>query len=139
MDFYYKSEIELLEKSCPPLDYYSKKINCYRWVFENINDKNNFKAQADKNPSILNNKSDIKKCEYFALSFHDTEENSRNHFNYLNGFIKNAKKRFGTHIAFGNIEENDGVCGLTDQNGHFNYHHVKNHNFQLKFKIISLL
>ena len=139
MEFYYKEEIETLSQTCPPSEYNTVEINCYRWVFGDISNKNNFLAQADKSPKILNNKSDIKKCESYALSFHDTEENSRNHFHYFTGVVKQIHKRLGTHIAIGKLEKIDGVGSLISDNGHFNFHHQKNHNFQKKFKIISQL
>ncbi len=139
MEFCYKSEIKKLNPTCPPVEYFPIEIDCYRWVFDDIQDINNFKAQAEKNPKILNSKTDEKKCEIYALSFHTTEKSSRKHFDYFLAQNPKAYKRLGTHIAQGKIEKNDGVSGPTDNLKHFNFHHIKEHDFHNKFKIIGKL
>ena len=139
MDFFYSDIISNFE-NCPPTDYTRKNSKCYRWVFEEINIPDNFKSQADKNPSRFNSLDDLKKCEGYALSLYDKEENCIDSFNYLSiNVVKNAKKTLGSHIAIGLINEDDGLAGPIDEKGHFNFHPIKNHNFPEKFKIIKPL
>ncbi|MGC6429675.1 MAG: hypothetical protein ACON5F_01380 [Jejuia sp.] len=127
-----------LEK-CPPTEYEQKQCESFRWVFEDIQDKRNFIAQAEKNPKKLNDKSDIQKCEIYALSFHDSLENSQAHFSKLTKKFKNLKKLLGTHIAKGNLVNDDGVGSNVDNNGHFNFHYRTNHEFDKRFEIIRIL
>lgn len=138
MDYFYKDYINLLD-SCPPTDYKIKECVTYRWVFDDIMDERNFKSQADKNPKPLNSKNDFDKCEYYALSFHDSSENSRKHFNILSKKFKNIQKNLGTKIARGNLGILDGKGGECDKIGHFNFHHIKNNNFVEVFNIIESL
>jgi hypothetical protein len=139
MDFFYKEQMEILNSSCPPDNYQQIEIECFRWVFNDIKNENNFKAQALKNPKILNAKSDAAKCECYALSFHNSELNSRKHFEYFLSQGTHVYKRLGTHIAKGKLEKSDGVSSDIDKIGHFNYHHIFNNEFQNKFEIISQL
>jgi hypothetical protein len=135
MEFYYHHEIAAFQPKCPPEDYVQIERVTYRWVFDSIDDERNFKAQAEKNPNILNDKSDIGKCECYALSFHISAEASKEHFNIFLRMSKKAYARLGTNIAVGNLEKEDGVAANVEENGHFNFHHVKEHNFTKKFEI----
>jgi hypothetical protein len=56
MEFYYKKSIETLKPKCPPESYKEIERLSYRWVFDTMEDERNFKAQADKNPKIVNGK-----------------------------------------------------------------------------------
>lgn len=138
MNFYYATEIEKLN-ACPPKKYKKITLECFRWVFGDITDKRNFLAQADKNPKRLNDLSDLEKCEHFALSFHDSKDNSINHYNFLRKKIRNAHLTLGTHIAKGRLIETDGVGGEIENNGHFNFHHIREHSFETKFFIAEEL
>ncbi|MCO7183894.1 hypothetical protein HER15_08105 [Tenacibaculum mesophilum] len=138
MDYYYQKQINELER-CPPDDYKNIKCVSYRWVFKDINDRRNFIAQAEKNPKSLNDKTDLEKCAIYALSFHNSIENSQRHFSILNKKFKNIKKRLGTHIAKGSLVHNDGVGSNIDKNGHFNFHHLENCNLNERFEIIRIL
>ncbi|TVZ23512.1 hypothetical protein JM84_2440 [Dokdonia sp. Hel_I_63] len=139
MEFHHNKEYEELVTGCPPANYIQKNLSCFRWVFSELSDQRNFLSQADKNPKVLNNKSDSKKCDYYALSFHDSEANSQKHFDYLSTVVKNAKKRLGTHIAQGIIKDNDGLAGEIENNGHFNFHFAKKNELKSNFKIIRPL
>ncbi|MCY2687580.1 hypothetical protein [Salinimicrobium sp. TH3] len=138
MKYVYQKQIDGLE-TCPPEEYHSKTCNCFRWVFEKMDDERNFLAQAEKNPKSLNDKTDLQKCENYALSFHDTIENSQAHFIKLTKRFKNIKKLLGTHIAQGTLRKKDGVGGQIERNGHFNFHHTEESNFNKRFKIIRTL
>ena len=139
MKYYYEEKIKKLSHECPPIHYEGKSRICFRWVFEKIENEENFKAQADKKPSIINSKEDKKICDYYALSFHDTLENSRNAFEFLENIVKNARKRLGSHIAKGRIDHSDGVAEEPDDNGHFNLHPSQENNFGEKFVILEEL
>ena len=144
MEFFYKNEISALAVNCPPGEYIPVDMQCYRWVYDTMDHPDNFKAQSDKNPKVLKNKSDERKCEYWALSFHNSLQNSIDGFEFLaehvcNGDRSVAYKRFGLNIAHGVLGANDGVAGKPNNAGHFNYHHVKDHTFATTFKIIQPL
>lgn len=139
MRYFYEEKIKDLLPQCPPNHYQEKDKICYRWVFESIKDEKNFKAQADKNPSIINSKDDRLKCDYYALSFHNSLENSRRAFEFLENNVKNARKRLGSHIAKGKIEQTDGVAEEPNDIGHFNFHPSQKCNFGEKFVILEEL
>lgn len=128
-----------MKPECPPSHYEGKNNICYRWVFDPIENEDNFKAQADKNPSVINSKDDIKKCDYYALSFHNSLENSRNAFEFLENLVKNARKRLGDHIAKGKIDYQDGVAQEPNNKGHFNLHPSSKSKFDEKFVILEKL
>ncbi|MFN8715289.1 MAG: hypothetical protein ACK5Z2_20750 [Bacteroidota bacterium] len=139
MEYYYNEQIKLLVQPCPPKNYrqYNKKV--FRWVFDSMEDEKNFKAQAEKNPPVLNDKTDKEKCEYYALSFHSTIEASREAFVHLKKIMKNAHKRLGTNIASGKLLHDDGLGSDPDANGHINFHHYKQCNFVTRFTITEKL
>lgn len=136
MNLYYKAQIEKID-SCPPENYSKLDTKCYRWVFDDINNAVNFKSQADKNPKVLNSKSDYEKCEYYALSFHDSINNSIRSYNELKKSIPNIRKLLGTKIAEGRLSKEDGLGSQPNKFGHFNFHHCRNHGFEKKFKIVQ--
>ena len=138
MSYYHESDLIKL-KNCPPDNYTSKKLECYRWVFSDINNERNFQSQAVKNPKALNDKSDLEKCEYFALSFHEDYTLNKNHYEMLKKRFKNISKNIGTHLAKGILDEMDGIGSQVDANSHFNFHFTKNRNFSDKFEIIEAL
>lgn len=104
-----------------------------------MEDDRNFKAQADKNPKIVNGKNDLEVCECYALSFHISTQTSKEHFNHFASKSPMAYKRLGTNISEGKLEILDGVSGDIETNGHFNFHHIKDNNFKEKFKIVEKL
>jgi len=104
----------------------------------------NFEARAVLHPPVLNNKNDVDKCACYALSFHDTAANSKEHFDYLvKRYCCNDSEigyaRFGRNIAEGMLYEGDGVSGTIEKSGHFNFHHVRSHNFVSNFSITGTL
>lgn len=139
MEFYYKKQIEELRVKCPPDTYSVINIESYRWTFDLIDDERNFKAQADKNPQVLNDKSDLEICDYYALSFHTSSESSKEHFRHISKGFPMAYKRLGTKIAKGVLNNEDGLAGEVEPNGHFNFHPIKDHQFERKFIIIENL
>ena len=138
MNYYHKDD--LLELSnCPPENYTPKNVECYRWVFSEIEIKKNFQSQAHKNPKALNDKTDLEKCEYFALSFHSSHELSKKHYNLLKKRYKNFSKNGGTHLAKGKLFNDDGIGSEIDELSHFNFHFIKETDFCNKFEIFEEL
>ena len=122
--FRLQHEYDLLDSGCPPSDYLPKNVEvAFRWVYDNINNANNFLTQYEKEPSRFNEKSDALKCAALGLSFFDSLENAKNRFNNLK--IQMGGKIYdtlGKHIAKGSIQSSDGVSGLCNNIGHFTHH-----------------
>lgn len=138
MNYYHENDLFQLT-NCPPTDYQPLETECYRWVFSEITHEKNFQSQAHKNPKALNDKTDFDKCEYFALSFHTSYELSKKHYNLLKKRYKNFAKNSGTHLAKGQLDNNDGIGGDLDDLTHFNFHFIKENNFCNKFEVIEEL
>lgn len=139
MDFLYKDELDKIE-SCPPSIYKSMECECFRWVYDEIDNENNFKSQADKNPSRLNSVGDKMKCDLYALSLHKTIEDSKKHFEIITKSMNSlTKKKLGTKIAKGKVVKTDGVGEDADSIGHFNFHPIRNNNFKNIFVIVDTL
>lgn len=117
------------------IDYIEKDIEAYRWVFQDINNANNFIPLA-KDPQ---NNSARRKCGGWALSFHETENASKESWEYLTDDKPNKYKKIGTHIAKGNIFKSDGKCSDADSHLHFNLIEYKNVDLKNKFTIIKQL
>jgi hypothetical protein len=139
MEYYYTREISPLVPPCPPDDYESYNKEVFRWVFEHVEDENNFKAQAEKKPAVLNHKDDERKCAYYALSFHTSLEKSKQAFAFFRSTMKLASKRLGTNVAKGMLTKDDGIGSIPDKNGHINFHHYKARNFEKRFVIVDTL
>jgi hypothetical protein len=139
MTFYYEDIISKLEPKCPPESYLPIEREAFRWVFDSIDEPRNFLAQAEKNPKAIVDKPDEEKCEFYALSFFNTADNAKARFQFFSKLSKNAYKRLGTKIARGFLSKEDGLGGKIDQNGHFNFHHIRDHKFFTKFTIIDNL
>ncbi len=137
MEFYHQKEIEQLKPKCPSETCLPIERECYRWVFDSIEDIRNFQSQAIKNPVALNNKNDIQKCSFYALSFFMSIESCRVRFEEFSSRSPNAYKRLGTKIAKGLLNREDGVADKVSSSGHFNFHHAKNANLSSKFAIIE--
>jgi len=131
MNFKYANEIEKLDIiGCPPMHQCSLpnlKI-VYRWVFSELTHKNNFIPVLAINPKRINAPKFIEnkdKCKGFALSMHDSLENSINHHQNMSKKIPNFSKSVGDKIV--KLERNlvDGFCDMPSKNdfdkGHFNF------------------
>lgn len=138
-DFFHKDEISQLNPKCPGDHCLPVNRDSFRWVFDNIEDARNFQSQAFKNPKILNDKKDIEKCAYYALSFFTSLDACKARFKAFNTMGDLAYKRFGTKIARGTLSENDGVSDKISATGHFDFHHVKDNELHKKFTIIDSL
>jgi hypothetical protein len=112
MKFKYAEKISALDiVDCPPKE--AQKIEgvdfIYRWVHEDIAHKNNFIPVLEIQPARVQNfKSNAKKCSGFALSMHDSLENSRRHFQNLRENLPNFPQIVGNFIAELKIKTGDG-------------------------------
>jgi len=140
MRFKYKELISHIP-NCPPSDSQCKEITAFRFVFEDLNHRNNFIPVLLINTQRINTarlKKDADKCAGYALSFFSTLENAKKRYfelKYKRG-LKNIDKILGTHIAQGLIIENDGVVSKVDKQGHFNLHEFEQVDLKSQFSLI---
>lgn len=150
MQFHYQTDYDKLNVDCPPKSYKPKNLKAFRWVFEDTQDQRNFQSQYEKHmkspkpPKRYNDMSDIDKCDAMALSMFISLEYARKRFLFLKNeqpqpMNENAFRFLGTHIAVGDINEQDGVNEEPDRKGHFNHHPVKYFDYKIRFKIIESL
>jgi hypothetical protein len=121
--FKYQTYFEELITPCPPSNYMAQNREAFRWIFDRINDENNFRPVFFKNPKRFNEKSDEERCMAMGLSFFDTLETSERRFWQLKKRLgEEAYKVLGSQIVQGEIEEEEGVNSPSDINGHFTHH-----------------
>lgn len=137
--FKYEHAIDDRE-NCPPAYYESREFTAYRFVFEEINDKNNFLPVLEIKPKRINSPefaTEQAKCLGYALSLFDSVENARRRYRQISRYNKNFYKTVGTHIAGGRIEKQDGVASPVDDNGHVSLHEFEHADLSSKFRVIS--
>lgn len=117
------------------INYNEKEIEAYRFVFHDISDEKNFVPMA-KDPR---SGSIRKKCDGWALSFHETENASKELWDYLIDNRPNKYKKIGTHIAKGSISKSDGKCSDADEHFHFNLIEYEDVVLTTKFTIVKQL
>jgi hypothetical protein len=128
-------------RNCPPNDWGAKNIDAFRFVFENLDDHRNFIPNSARNPTRDNSpkyKDDsYGKCCGYALSFYDSLENAKKGYQAYKKSFPKFDRIAGTHIAKGQIRENDGVTSRVNESGHFDLHEFENTDFRLRFNIVS--
>ena len=128
----YKTEIERLK--CNLSDFSELQyVKAFRWVFEDCDEKS-FIPMAINNPNKYKNV-----CQGWALSFFDNQENAKNRLLEIVNHRKLIFKKLVTHIAEGNILENDGVANSPNNYGHFDLFEYKDINLSNKFEIIETI
>jgi hypothetical protein len=140
--FKYQEYMENLAVQCPPLDYQPGEIQAYRFVFEASNKRasNNFlPALIIKPERQLNPDTPAIRCQGYALSLFDTQENAIGRYQQLTQKRKALRKILGTHLARGLISTSDGVASQPDDSGHFSLHEYTDTHLAEKFKIVSSL
>lgn len=138
MRFKYEDFIRGLSIQCPPNGSLPQKCRSFRWVQEEIGLEVNFQPYLIKyggrpkgwrnNPRLL--------CSGYAVSLYTTLENAVNRFDELREDTKNIYQRLGTHVAQGDLDENDGVMTKPDQKGHFDLHEFETAKLNAKFAIV---
>jgi hypothetical protein len=139
MTFQFAEDFKKLTIQCPPSQYKPENRVAYRWVFDEINDPENFKPVYYKDPIRALKFSEEAQCQSLALSFFASEEQAKDRFNELKETIHNANKQLGTMVAESTINEQDGVNSKIDRRGHFSHHPVVGHEYEKRFVIISKL
>jgi hypothetical protein len=143
MEFYYEEHHKKLSVECPPKSYRQEDTDAYRWVYDDIDNDQNFISQYEKKPKRFNAKSDWKRCEAMSLSMYKDIDNATDRFYYFKELMN--EKVFGilgTKIAHALLTKTDGVnergkYGEEIIKGHFNHHPSKGHDYPKKFKIIA--
>jgi len=151
MDYFFLDDFKKLTVTCPPRHYkpFIEDKMVFRWIFDNLNNENNFKPRfylvPKKELEKINNiknptQRDTRICSMLALSMFVTEKQAYERFKDIEDDMGDKIfDRLGTKIASGIITKNDGVNGDFDDFGHFNHHPVKNNNYSQRFQIISNL
>lgn len=140
LTYKYQTDFESLGIACPPSDYRGSTMTVYRWVFDSIQHADNFTSQYHKNPKRFLTKSDSEKCSAMALSMFKNLTAAEQRFAALKDSIgENVYKSLGTHVAVGEITEDDGVNGRIDTNGHFNHHCCLSCKYEERFRIVASL
>jgi hypothetical protein len=137
--FKYSEKIkELGIINCPPneCDVVTDVGFYYRWVHENLNHKDNFIPVLEIKPDRITEpmfSKNVSKCSGFALSMHDSLENSRNHFFNVLNRVPNFFQIVGTHVAELKMNIDDGYVTVASQKltdkGHFNFFEQKEINW----------
>lgn len=137
MEFKYKLAHQKLNEECPPKNYEPKKIEAFRWVFDDLENSINFTPQYFKNPKRFLTHTDEKKCEAMSLSMWDSLENGRKAFNFLKNNVLGKKvfKILGTNIAQGTLDASCGVNSAIRKDGHFSHHQFKKTDYTQIFKL----
>lgn len=138
--FKYQTYLEKLKTPCPPTDFIKTKREAFRWIFDKKDDNRNFEPVYFKNPSRFNDKTDEERCMAMGLSFFDSLGNAEKRFLKLKKRVgQESYKIFGTQIAKGQIEEEDGVNSLPDMGGHFTHHPSIDFKYSEKLIIVKRL
>jgi len=135
----YSEELEGLYEICPPENYQSKNITAFRWVYDDINDDENFKPLAKRNPQRLLSLEDKMKCKSYSLSMFNSKDTAVKRFEFFKRKLKKKANKLGTNIAEGNILEEHGVNSEIEGNGHFSHFMHNNSNYASIFNIIDKL
>lgn len=117
LDFKYKEYLDVYDKcfhtTCKETD-----RPAFRWVFANINHKDNFKPQYFKPEFIQHPKKD---CRGYGLSLFDKHDQAKAALIKRCQDKENLFKVIGTHIAGGTLNKIEGVSGDSAANGHFTF------------------
>ena len=137
--FCYQEEMNRLSVACPPADFAVRETVAFRWVFEPIDDEQNFLPQYFKNPDRFNEKEDKVKCQALGLSLFNSAADAQRQFSVLQKYLKEDAMSLGTHLATGIIQRDFGFADLPNPKGHFTLHPFENVSLLEHFEIISTL
>ena len=138
--FKHQSEMDRLSTACPPADSRPKTQAAFRWVFEEIEERQNFLPHFFRYPRLANSFNDGQKCLAIGLSMFESVEKARSQLRLRIGVLAGqgrAVKENG--IAECLLLEADGVSGTADVNGHFTFHPFENSTFETRFSIVEKL
>ncbi len=133
-----------LSIDCPDQSCMQITKDAYRWVKETLDDGQSFipnfiyDQNRGKNPR-KNDPGDAYKCGMCALSFFESVEYSQRSVETIGGPEK-VKKLLGyTHLASGQLVEDDGLATVVDGDGHFMLFEFENIALDHKFSIVDVL
>jgi len=131
-----------IEEMCPcelgPL----QKGKVYRWVRFPLSHELNFLPNRlyDERRGYtprMNDTADRAKCLGCALSMFTSLRAAQTVFNSLS---PSGRQGIGyTHIAAGVLDEGDGVCGKSDERGHFTFYEYEGVDLRQRFEIVAQL
>jgi len=138
----YQDIINKLEIECPFNNCFTDNLIAYRWIKPPIDNEDNFLPSIVldvkyNRPSRRNSLDDFRLCSSCGLSMFISEEKAKIRFQWLP--LRNQKLLGYTHIAVGNIENEDGLITKASPIGHFDLFEFDNIELGLKFNIISEL
>jgi hypothetical protein len=139
MRFKYHSYISQLS-NCPPFNFKPQERRSFRFVFEDLDHKNNFLPVLLIKPERINSpqfSNDEAKCSGYGLSFFNTLESAQKRYLALKKSFRNINKIIGTHIAEGMITKEDGVVSDISPGGHFDLHEYEQVNLRSKFFLVA--
>ena len=140
MNYKHQDELDAIEEMCPPSDFTNKDIEAFRWVFDEIENPENFKPLAKKNPARVLSMDDKSRCIAYSLSMFNSKQAAQSRFQFLLRTMNDkAYKLLGTKIAKGNIVEINGVSSNSDENGHFSHFQYESVDLTTIFKIVDNL
>lgn len=125
----YQDEINKLSPNFS--NFKEQKIICYRWTFEDITHPNNFLPRYVLKPEMPRDN-----FLGWGLSLFSTAEKAKRRINELAKGKKLIYKALGTHIAEGNLIENDGITDPPQNNGHLTLFEYFEVNLQNSFRVI---
>ncbi|MEE9407561.1 MAG: hypothetical protein V3V28_05750 [Polaribacter sp.] len=129
----YQNEIEGSE-ICDLSKFIEQERIAFRWTFEDIKDSRNFIPRP-----FLNPKTNTNNCTVWGISLFDTKENGVNRMNKLKAKSRNIYKKLGTHIAKGDIVNENGVSDLVNAEGHFTLIEYIDVDLSQKFNVLGEL
>ena len=122
--------------NCPSTECKTIEIQAFRWIFDDINNPDNFKPVLLITPARINDQKFDKneqKCCGYALSLFNTLENARNKFINISNRNKCFETQVGDNVAEITIEEHEGVATEPSTNksnlGHFEFFEFIETNF----------
>lgn len=125
--------------NCPPAACRSMNITGYRFVFEDLNHRNNYMPPLVIHPQRVNSpkfSTDARKCEGYALSMFDGLDKAKRKYAKLARDFRNIERTIGCHIAEFVIEEKDGLVSTANSEGHFDLHEFEETTFLDRVRLV---
>ena len=143
MEFKYKAELALINESgcnCPPDDLMAiAEKTAFRFVYDVIDNPNNFIPPSKKSPKRLLKVEPDSRCSGMALSLFEVQSQAKDFYYNLKLTFQNIQKGIGTDLAIGTINSEDGLITDKDKDSHFDLHEFVDTALQIKFQIIEKL
>lgn len=137
----YIDEFNKLKCACPPTSSVQIDVLAYRYASEPLSE-NSFEPLYFTEPHRVEfTRKDKGKCRLLGVSFYsDLEEVKAKFESFIvsfDGDLEAVYKKFGTHLAYGNIEVDDGVSELSEKDSHINHHPYMETNYLKNFVIFE--